>query len=1017
MTPRARLTTLGTLVAEREGGPLTGAAAQRKPLALLAVLAAAGSRGVTREKLCSFFWAEADTERASHGLAQMLYGLRRHFGDADIVLGTTTLCLHPANTATDLGEFEKAFAEGNLECAVSVYQGPFLEGVYLRDAPVFERWAEEERSRLAERYRTALEGLAIQACAGGDLEAAVSRWRQVAALDPVGTRAALGLMRALAEAGDRAGALQHAHIHETLVRQELDSDPDPAITTLCAELRDGRHRDTSAIASPRDDDRRPSEPAPPTPAPRPHRSERVATLLPAPTEGKAPRSASSGRRWSPRVIVAGAVAALVVGTTWIHRQPQSSALAIALDGHRIVVLPFRVTSADSSLSYLSDGLVDLIAATLTGEGGPVAVDPRTTLALWRRETSARGDGTGATRDEDRGPGVARAAGAGLLLRGEVVRTTASRLVLNGAVVGVADGRIRARASVQGERDSIPALVDRLASQLLARAAGEGGQPLGPLTRVPLPALRAYLAGRAAHRRGEDGAAIAHLWHALQLDSTFTLAGLELAATAGPIFKWTIPLDSSWIVAGQRSAMGGLREDDDRRVGWAMDLAWKGRDRLSDPDRAYLIALRGENYPHETSAARLLVGWEGATRSAPDRADAWYELGYVLLTQGPSLGLVGSRERATSAFHRARELDSAFVAPIAGLLEIAALARDRDEVRRLGGLYLAGDSASERAQYIRWRVAAIAGDSIARQALRSRFDGFGLNALDWIQRTSQMDGSAPEDAQRATGVMLRRAAGREQRRGALLTATHLALNRGRPREALQEMKLKLEVEATPNVYLNNCITFALHWDGDSSAGADAARELETSVQGGRLSSHATSFQRRQGLRGLFAVAEWRLWHGDTATAARLLRLLRSPSPADTVPGHYVLTALLAAEVGVVTRQRNAAELVDRVDALAREGCCNVPRLNLLVARLREMRGDVPGALQAVRRGGWSPWYLSTYLREEGRLAALTGDREGAIRAYRHFLLIRADPEPSRVADTERVRVALRDLERPANGGRR
>ena len=38
-----------------------------------------------------------------------------------------------------------------------------------------------------------------------------------------------------------------------------------------------------------------------------------------------------------------------------------------------------------------------------------------------------------------------------------------------------------------------------------------------------------------------------------------------------------------------------------------------------------------------------------------------------------------------------------------------------------------------------------------------------------------------------------------------------------------------------------------------------------------------------------------------------------------------------------------------------------------------------------------WYLSTYLREEGRVAALAGDTASALRAYRHYLALRPDPE--------------------------
>ena len=53
----------------------------------------------------------------------------------------------------------------------------------------------------------------------------------------------------------------------------------------------------------------------------------------------------------------------------------------------------------------------------------------------------------------------------------------------------------------------------------------------------------------------------------------------------------------------------------------------------------------------------------------------------------------------------------------------------------------------------------------------------------------------------------------------------------------------------------------------------------------------------------------------------------------------------------------------------------------------------------------PVFLSTYLREEGRLAALTGDTTGAIAAYRHFLTLQAHPEPARAAVVERVRAEL------------
>jgi hypothetical protein len=55
-------------------------------------------------------------------------------------------------------------------------------------------------------------------------------------------------------------------------------------------------------------------------------------------------------------------------------------------------------------------------------------------------------------------------------------------------------------------------------------------------------------------------------------------------------------------------------------------------------------------------------------------------------------------------------------------------------------------------------------------------------------------------------------------------------------------------------------------------------------------------------------------------------------------------------------------------------------------------------------------VATHLREEGRLAARLGDRAGAIRAYRHYLALRSDPEPRLRAARDSVRAELERLER-------
>ena len=96
-----------------------------------------------------------------------------------------------------------------------------------------------------------------------------------------------------------------------------------------------------------------------------------------------------------------------------------------LDPNLVAIMPFRAAGADPSLGYLREGMMDLLAAKLTGEGGPRAADPRTVMAAWRRVVSA--DDADAT--EEQAAGLARTIGAGQLLLGSVVGSP-SHMVLS-----------------------------------------------------------------------------------------------------------------------------------------------------------------------------------------------------------------------------------------------------------------------------------------------------------------------------------------------------------------------------------------------------------------------------------------------------------------------------------------------------------------------------------------------------------------------------------------------------------
>ncbi len=232
-----RLVMLGGLSIEGGDRNPQGAASQRKALAVLALLGGAGRRGMSRDKLVGYLWPDSAADRALHRLTQLLYSLRRDLTAETLFLGSTELSLNSELVAVDLAEFTAALEVGDFVRAVSLYRGPFLDGFFLTGSPEFEHWADGERSRLAQRYRGALESLAEAATRGGDLAPAAEWWRQLARSDPLNARIATGYLEAMCRAGDRAGALKFAQAYETSLRAELNAGPETAVAALIERLR------------------------------------------------------------------------------------------------------------------------------------------------------------------------------------------------------------------------------------------------------------------------------------------------------------------------------------------------------------------------------------------------------------------------------------------------------------------------------------------------------------------------------------------------------------------------------------------------------------------------------------------------------------------------------------------------------------------------------------------------------------------------------------------------------------
>jgi len=231
-----RLRTFGGCVLERDGVPLDAASGQRKALALLALVAAAGDRGINRERLLAWLWPDSDDARARTSLKQLIHSLRRRLECPEVLPSAAVLRFDPRIIGSDVTEFRHAVRTGAHERAVELHAGPFLDGFYLKGADDFERWTASERASLEADLARVLESLAERDTARGAVRTSVEWWRRLVEVDPLSTRATLGFMQALGAAGEPAAALRHARSFEARVGEETGGSVDATVRALAARL-------------------------------------------------------------------------------------------------------------------------------------------------------------------------------------------------------------------------------------------------------------------------------------------------------------------------------------------------------------------------------------------------------------------------------------------------------------------------------------------------------------------------------------------------------------------------------------------------------------------------------------------------------------------------------------------------------------------------------------------------------------------------------------------------------------
>jgi DNA-binding SARP family transcriptional activator len=923
---------------------------QPKRFALLAYLAVAGGGFVRRDTLLAVFWPDLDQAHARDALKQALSHLRRGLVSDDPVIvsrGAEELSVNPRVLWCDVTAFIDAVNAGHRDTALELYRGPLLDGFFANGSPEFDDWLSRERHRLRSMAGKSAQQLAQQAEDAGDLARALQLAERAAELSDLDERLLRQRVQLFNRAGDRAGAIRTYDDFARRLWAEHGAEPSAESHDLVERTRVQR---TSTATDPL-----------PLPLPRAAaqeaRSDPIALVL-------APRTHRVRRRGPLIAAALGGVAILAIATALVKgvgakRPPIAPSPGVA------AIMRFQVTSRDTALGRLRDGLGELLAAPLAADGG------------------IRIDATNADR----------------IIEGSVTGTS-SHMVLTASIRSKTERRTGLPARAEGPLDSLAFLVDRLAGQLLALSAGVEGYRLESMSKASLPAIRLYLLGLEAWRKGKAETSREHFREAITSDSTFALAALDYAR--------------SLLVVG-----GGTNN-----LVHARALAVANQSQLSGVDRDLLGVTQ---FYWESSSAYFRQA-NSAVVHYPLAPELWYALGEAYYRDGVASGVDSSFERALDALRQGRALDSAaaddgairravpeVAQPTLSLVEMAHMRGDAAEVRRLARGVLESDSSSDLAGLVRWHVAALDGPAEQRVLLGTPKGASqsGLGSIAIFITFTGIDG-ADLPALMAEGDRRRRMvdAGNVGYR-----ALAVALNAGRPSEARDGPSWVPSF--TPRAGVRSRIYEALSWGGDTSAAQAAAEQLGPLADRPALDGPSAEPQ----YYDLCSVARWRVAHGDFAAAeaaSKRLRAARVTGLAAYESGRLaritsLCAALLDAERATGLRLPDAERRLVVADSLSREmdpyeASYNedAADANVLLAKLWERHGDLARALRAARRSGqWMrrPNYLTSFLLEEGRLAALTGDRAGAIHAYQRYLMLRYNPEPSVQPEVDQVR---RDL---------
>src|SRR5215469_11961332 len=197
-----------------------------------------------RERLLALLCGEMDEESARHAFKTILAEVRAQLRSFDSTIdwivgdGNQLTCnpLAPIWLDTEIFEKDTAATSRNLNQAIKLYRGAFLDGFFLKDSPGFDSWVRNTRYQFHHLYLSALRRLGEMYESDHQLEQAITCLHMLLTADPLSEEAHARLMRLYWVAGDRTEALRQYERLRILLAKELSVKPSASTQALYEQI-------------------------------------------------------------------------------------------------------------------------------------------------------------------------------------------------------------------------------------------------------------------------------------------------------------------------------------------------------------------------------------------------------------------------------------------------------------------------------------------------------------------------------------------------------------------------------------------------------------------------------------------------------------------------------------------------------------------------------------------------------------------------------------------------------------